>query len=101
MTLLSRVAESLFWLGRYVERAESTARLLDVTFHAGLEPTGAIVVGATNTWEALLATLGVDEEKDLGFDRSDATAVIEFLTVSRANSSSIVSALSSARENAR
>ena len=38
MALLSRVAESLFWLGRYVERAENTARLLDVTYHGRLEP---------------------------------------------------------------
>lgn len=109
MALLSRVADSLFWLGRYVERAESTARLLDVTFHARLEPTtadtwagsAAQVIGATNTWEALLTTVGVEDDQREDLDTTDETAVIEFLTVSRTNPSSIVSALTAARENAR
>ena len=56
--LLSRVAESLFWLGRYVERAENTARLLEVTYHGKLDPAADDLPGATNTWEALIATLG-------------------------------------------
>jgi uncharacterized alpha-E superfamily protein len=101
MALLSRVAESLFWLGRYVERAESMARLLDVTFHGRLEPHASEVVGATNTWEALVTTLGLTDSFDeLGLTADEAT-VIEFLTVSRANASSIVSSLAAARENAR
>ena len=58
--LLSRVAESLFWLGRDIERAKKTARLLDVTYHGRLEPTEADVFGARNTWEALVTTLGLN-----------------------------------------
>jgi uncharacterized alpha-E superfamily protein len=100
MALLSRVAESLFWLGRYVERAESTARLLDVTFHGGLEPGATAVVGATNTWAALLATLG-DDDYARSEGANDELAVISYLTVSHDNPSSIVSALGAARENAR
>ena len=101
MALLSRVAESLFWLGRYIERAESMARLLDVTFHGRLEPRTSEVVGATNTWAALVTTLGLQETfADLDLPADEAT-VIEFLTVNRANSSSIVSSLALARENAR
>ena len=101
MALLSRVAEALFWLGRYVERAESTARLLDVTYHGRLEPTANEIAGATNTWSALLATLGLDDVLPEGLDPADETAVVEFLTVSRTNPSSIVSALATARDNAR
>lgn len=99
--LLSRVAESLFWLGRHVERAENTARLLDVTYHGRLEPDATEVGGATNTWEALITTLGLGERYEmLGGDYSE-TSVIEFLTVNRDNESSITSCLFAARENAR
>lgn len=100
MQLLSRVADNLFWLGRYVERAENTARLLDVTYHGRLEPTSSEVVGATNTWEALVATLGLqDTYSALERDFSE-TSVIEYLTVDRGNPSSIVSSVVQARENA-
>ncbi len=101
MALLSRVAESLFWLGRYIERAENTARLLDVTFHGRLEPQGTEVAGAINTWQAVVASLGLQqlyEESHEGYSEID---VIEFLTVDRKNASSIASVLSSARDNAR
>ncbi len=101
MALLSRVAESLFWMGRYVERAENTARLLDVTYHGRLEPQQFDVAGATNTWEALVATLGLADEYEKRHDEVTELNVIEFLTVDRQNGSSIVSALASARENAR
>jgi uncharacterized alpha-E superfamily protein len=101
MALLSRVAESLYWLGRYVERAENTARLLDVTFHGRLEPQATEMAGAVNTWEAVVASLGLQQlyaEHHTGYDE---VQVIEFLTVDRTHPSSIVSALASARENAR
>jgi len=100
MQLLSRVAENLFWLGRYVERAENTARLLDVTYHGRLEPTASEVVGATNTWEALVATLGLEREYQAHDYTSPETGVVEFLTVDRRNPSSILSAVVQARENA-
>lgn len=100
MALLSRVAENLFWLGRYVERAENTARLLDVTYHGRLEPTASEVVGATNTWEALVATLGLEAEYRALHNDAPETNVIEFLTVDRRNASSIVSAIVHARANA-
>lgn len=100
MQLLSRVAENLFWLGRYVERAENTARLLDVTYHGRLEPSSSEVVGATNTWEALIATLGLEAGyRQRGYTATE-TGVIEYLTVDRGNPSSIVAAVVQARENA-
>ncbi len=101
MALLSRVAESLFWLGRYIERAENTARLLDVTYHGRLEPGTMELAGATNTWEALIRTLGfVHLFEELHAEASEQS-VIDFLTVEKRNPSSIVSTLTAARENAR
>ena len=101
MALLSRVAESLFWLGRYVERAENTARLLDVAYHGRFEPTDQGVAGALNTWEALIATLGMHEEYFDGTRTASEADVVQYLTVSTENGSSIVSSLSQAREAAR
>jgi len=101
MALLSRVAESLFWMGRYVERAENTARLLDVTYHGRLEPGTIELAGAINTWEALITTLGINVHYSELYPEVTEQGVIDFLTVNRQNSSSIVSSLVSARENAR
>jgi uncharacterized alpha-E superfamily protein len=88
-------------MGRYVERAENTARLLDVTYHGHLEPQSGEVFGATNTWQALTATLGLDTFYAAQNDTFNEAGVIAFLTVGRDNSSSITMALLSARENAR
>lgn len=99
--LLSRVAESLFWLGRDIERAKKTARLLDVTYHGRLEPSETDVFGARNTWEALVTTLGLNEPYVNQYQQFDENGAIEFLTVNRLNPSSIVSSVMSARENAR
>ncbi len=99
--LLSRVAESMSWLGRYVERAENTARLLEVTYHGKLDPAAGDLAGATNTWEALVATLGATARYEASHDRYDETDVIAFLTLDRNNTSSIVSSIGAARENAR
>jgi uncharacterized alpha-E superfamily protein len=101
MPLLSRVAESLFWLGRYIERAESTARLLDVTYHGRLEPGSADMEGARNTWEALVQTLGLESSYSARGFAWGEEPVVSFLTVDRENPSSIISALTLARENAR
>ena len=102
MALLSRVADALFWMGRYIERAENTARMLDVTYHGRLEPHLSDLAGAVNTWEALVTTLGQDEIYVASSrKRMTETDVIEFLTVDRLNPSSISSSLASARENAR
>ena len=102
MVLLSRVAESLFWMGRSVERAENVARLLDVAYHGRLEPFGdGDLLGATNTWQALISTLGLDAAYSSLYDKVSEDRVIEFLTVSSLNASSIVSCVTAARENAR
>ena len=97
--MISRVAESCFWLNRYVERIESLARILYINQTSALE-------GATpeERWKSLVIVTG---EEDL-FDRLPAPtpekygeAVEEFLTWNRDNPSSIYSSLFQARENAR
>ena len=101
MALLSRVAESLFWLGRHVERAENTARLLDVAYHGRLEPQHQDGTGAINTWDALTTTLGLTNLYSSLNGEFSEEGVVEFLTVSTENGSSIVASLAAARDNAR
>jgi uncharacterized alpha-E superfamily protein len=97
--MLSRVAESLLWMGRYVERAEHTARILDVNFRLGLDTRSEVDEGA---WAALVR--GTPPTWAL-FSRHSATvtpdAVCRFLTFNEDNPDSIVSTLAAARECAR
>ena len=72
--MLSRVAESLFWIGRYVERAEDTARLLDVHFHEVLEDPTVDEAGAC---AVLLTVMGVPD--DIARRHRDSRAVLELL----------------------
>ncbi len=96
--MLARHAESLFWAGRYIERAESTARLLDVTYHTHLE---AMAVSETTSWSDLLKILNVD----LAFSESDRTlhadVVSEFLVFDPDSPGTIRSNVTHARENFR
>ena len=94
--MLSRVAEALFWVGRYVERAEDTARLLDVHFHEVLEDPG---VDEAHACAVLLSVMGVPA--DTAGKHRDSRAVLELLGYAEGSSSSIVGALSAAWENAR
>ncbi len=93
--MLARLAENLFWAGRYVERAEDTARMIDVTYHTMLEsPTG----DAGRSWEQLLEVLHV---RDAYTEDPIADRVMRYLVVDRDNPSSITAAMSRARENVR
>ncbi len=93
--MLSRVAESLFWIGRYMERAEDTARILDVHFHEMLEDPAVDEAGACL---GLLTVMGVPD--DTAQRHRDSRAVVELLGYGDARSS-IVGALVAARQNAR
>lgn len=95
--MLSRVAESLYWIARYTERAENTARLLDVNYYATLEG-GKLVQGQ---WAPLLAITGAEETFRAQVGRPDARSVPQWLAFDRRNPSSIVSCVAQARENAR
>ncbi len=101
--MLSRIAESLYWFGRYVERAEHTARLLDVNYHAIVEAplaTGGRSIVAEQ-WAPLLASTGSEEGFRMHFDRADSNSVPHWLTLHPDNPVSIRASLSFARENAR
>lgn len=94
--MLARLAENLFWAGRYVERAEDTARMVDVTFHTLLEsPRGR----DTQSWEQLLDVLHLRPIYGNGPVEPERT--IEFLVVDRENPGSITACITRARENVR
>jgi uncharacterized alpha-E superfamily protein len=91
--LLARVAESLYWIGRYTERAEGTARILDVVVHRALERrSGDVDSMATR----VLAAMGVPSDVEL-----DLWQVTEKLSFEPGSPCSIAGAFGAARENAR
>ncbi|HVM65480.1 MAG TPA: alpha-E domain-containing protein [Acidimicrobiales bacterium] len=94
--MLSRIAESLFWVGRYTERAEQTARILDVQFHRLLEDPW---IDESAACAGLLRAMGSPAIAD--GTPLNALEVCEVLAYAPSNPSSIVRALSAARDNAR
>jgi len=94
-TMLSRVADSLYWMSRYLERAEHTARLIDVDVQLRLDqsPDAAAV-----RWSRLLEALQIPVPP-MGSEYTHP--ITHTLTFDRANPSSIVSCISTARENLR
>src|SRR5690242_5249967 len=93
-TMLSRVADNLYWMSRYLERAEHTARLLQVNLSVVLDqsPRGAAV-----GWARLLDSLYVPPPPNT----HDAYTVTQWLTFEPANPNSIANCIAAARENAR
>ena len=98
--MLSRTADHLFWMSRYTERAENTARMLNVNHEAELMP--QTVVQAQAGWEGLLgiSELKPDYAARYGQD-INSRDVMHFMVRDEDNASSIVSCLKNARENAR
>jgi len=94
--VLSRIAESLYWIGRYIERAEDTARILDVHVHHFLD---GPIVDEAEVCHDLLAAMGVPIPG--ASDDLDAGRVTQILAFDEDNPSSIVSSLRAARANAR
>ena len=93
--MLSRVADSLYWMSRYLERAEHMARAVDVQLHLALDEAPSM---ASMGWVCLLGGLKADLPAHLC---TDDRAVTNALTFDRQNPSSIVSCIGQARENAR
>ena len=91
--LLSRVAESIFWVGRYVERAEGTARILDVSVYQALEQSD---VEGSNAARRLLAVMGLPDSGS-----ETLWQATERLATDPDHRSSIAGALAAARENTR
>ncbi|MDP2246598.1 MAG: alpha-E domain-containing protein [Nitrosomonadales bacterium] len=97
--MLSRTADHLYWMARYIERAENMARVLDVTYNMSLVPNAAESESAL--WEPALQIAGNIEDFEAGYDEYTAANVIHYLSMDEDNPSSIFNALRSARENAR
>ncbi len=97
--MLSRTADHLFWMARYVERAENTARMLDVNYQTSLLPQSER--NAEEGWRALLGISELQPFYDKAHDRITARSVIDFMARDPSNASSIYSCIKRARENAR
>jgi len=93
--MLSRVADNLYWMGRYMERAEHTSRLLAVRLESMVEQSKD---DADRAWQRLAAALSAEE---LVGETHDAFAITAALSFSRYNPSSLLSSLRAARDNAR
>jgi len=96
--MLSRIADSLFWIGRYMERAEDTARILDVNYHMMLEQSNQPY---RLRWEPLIVMAGEERPFQKLYKEATAHTVFEFLAFRPDNPSSVVQCISKARENAR
>ena len=99
--MLSRVADSLYWLARYVERAENTARILDVNLQVTLDSDHAGPDAEERDWQPIVAALEDQKLFQSLYAVTSADAVCEFVTFARENPNSISSCVSAARENAR
>lgn len=92
--MLSRVADSMYWIGRYLERAENTLRILDVNINLMLEGSST---GSDTRWRRMLQAFSTPA----GVEECDSDMTIESLTFDMNNRASIASCVASARENAR
>lgn len=96
--MLKRDAEAAFWMARYVERAEATARMVDVHYHYGLD---AAHLADGMSWSSILAISGLEDDFRARYEGEDERDVIQFFAFDIENPGSILSCLRTARENAR
>ena len=99
--MLSRVADSLYWMSRYVERGENIARILDVNLQLMLDLPKLGPDEQKSLWEPVLRSTGDHEDFYKHYKLSNSDNVIDFLTLHPKNSNSIVNCITTARENAR
>ncbi len=97
--MLSRTADHLFWMSRYTERAENTARMLDVNYQTSLLPQSDAV--ALVGWQGLLSISELAPVYKAKHGEINVRSVMDFMVKDESNPSSIVSCLNAARENAR
>lgn len=96
--MLSSTADHLFWMARSMERAENTARMLDVTYRMSLLKHSMDVF---NEWRAMLSISGLHEEYESHYPEVAPAKVMHFMTLDERNPGSIFSSINKARENAR
>lgn len=97
--MLSRTADHLFWMARYMERAENTARMLDVNYQTALLPQSADA--AESGWRGLLSISELSHDYNSRYGEVDARKVMAYMVGDEKNPSSIYNCLLAARENAR
>ena len=95
--MLSRVADSIYWVGRYLERAENYARFIDVNFNLSLD----LPQDLKEQWEPLVTVTGDYDTYSSRYKDFSRENVIYFMAFDKENPSSIISTISKARENAR
>ncbi len=99
--MLSRVADALYWLSRYVERAENNARMLDVNLQLMLDAQMLNNVSSHQHWESIIFSLEDTKLFQELYPDLTGDAVVDFVTFAPRNPNSILSCFSIARENAR
>src|SRR3954462_6801559 len=99
--MLSRVAHSLYWMSRYIERAENMARLLDVNLQFLFDFQDITHSKLNAYWESLILSTGEEELFDKLYETADSRTVTEFLAFDLRNPCSILACVYAARENAR
>jgi uncharacterized alpha-E superfamily protein len=99
--MLSRVAENLYWMSRYVERVENVARLLDDGFHLELDTAGLAGDDGQGTLDSVLTILACRDAFEKAGSEGGRNAVLRFLTFDRSSEFSLLAMLARARENAR
>ena len=97
--MLSRTADHLFWMARYMERAENTARMLDVNYQTALLPQSADA--SEKGWKGLLSISELSGDFASRYGEVTARNVMDYMVSDASNGSSIRSCLMAARENAR
>lgn len=97
--MLSRTADHLYWMARYTERAENTARMLEVNYQMSLMPQSEETAQAA--WQAMLDVSELSEAFSQNYSSLTPSNVLSFMTVDVDNPSSIMQCLRAARENAR
>ena len=95
--MLSRVAERMYWIGRYLERAENTARMVSAQTRMLLDSPREVPA----PWKVMLQIVGLEEAYDQRYGATEERPVVRYLLAETANASSILSSLANARENAR
>ena len=95
--MLGKTAGGMFWIFRYLERSENTARMLDAGFRIAMTRSEA----AGNEWASLISTNGSKDVFLQKYKKYESSAVIDFLLCDRDNPSSVISVINAARNNAR
>lgn len=95
--MLSRVADSIYWMSRYIERADNVARFINVNLHLMLDSD----VGQEQQWIPLVKTSGDSDDFEERYSEANKDNVIRFLTFDLSNPNSILSCVRAARENAK